>query len=167
MRLRLLRRIFQLTGLNLADPILYDLLVRRFQSTQERDEVAKKLHTSSILEASLLRAETRITSVQTDVRTEYNTQNEFASLMEVEGEPDVTEPKTKDEAWAIWVRVMSRRFIEGRDEQFDYNQVDEDADLDYGLDEQRVADDTYFDAEDAAWEVSNDEIQGQTGVQDF
>ena len=88
--------------------------------------------------------------------------------MEAEGEIDChSVPQSKEEAWELWKRLMSQRFVNGRDNQFDYRTVDNSDDLDRGSDENGRAHDDYFDQQEAEWAVPTSEIQGETGVQDF
>ena len=147
------------------DPILYDHLVRRFQSSQERDDEVKGRETSSILEAGFSRAESRLNAAQSRSSTVGDAREEYEAAMAAEGEVD-DEPKTKENGWDLWVRFMTRRFVEGRDEEFEYANVDDDANYDVGEYEHSQAQEEYFEQEEAG-HVPKERATGETGIQDY
>lgn len=96
------------------------------------------------------------------------------------------QPESKDEGRARWDNFLRRRFVLGRDEDFDYRLVDENDDLD-AL-ERRELEDAWFDDEDPDWAVDSPfvadhhlqeggggrvdggggkRLVGETGIQDF
>src|ERR1700760_546876 len=48
------------SSLELADPLMYDRLIRRFQTTAEREEEGKRKGFSGILQADMLRSEAKM-----------------------------------------------------------------------------------------------------------
>ena len=77
-------------------------------------------------------------------------------------------PTDKSQAWELWKRIMGQRFVNGRDDQFDYSCVDNNERLDMGVFATQDIQEKYFDQEAAKWEVDDaSQIIGQTGVQDF
>lgn len=61
---------------------------------------------------------------------------------------------------------MGLRFINGKDEDFDYSSVDENDEYDDGAEEDQKRLEQYLDGEEAAF-VGEGSPVGQTGVQDF
>jgi len=61
---------------------------------------------------------------------------------------------------------LQERFIRGRDEEFDYDAVDGDWDLDVTA--RREAQDEWFEDEEPTWAEGEERARtGETGVQDF
>ncbi|KAF4306082.1 hypothetical protein GTA08_BOTSDO14184 [Botryosphaeria dothidea] len=108
------------SGLELADPLLYDRLVRRFQTPAEREAEGRAKGYSGVLEADLLR-------------------------------DSDDEVKTKEEGLARWRDDMGQRFLRGEDRDFRYEEVDESEEWDDVQEEEREAQDKYFDDEDPSW----------------
>lgn len=71
---------------------------------------------------------------------------------------------TKEEAEQVWRETMTLRFLEGRDDDVDYNDIDNNEEYDDYQQIERDAQDAYFDAESPSVE---DMTSGDTGVQDF
>ncbi|KAL7621530.1 hypothetical protein AAE478_008854 [Parahypoxylon ruwenzoriense] len=214
----------------LADPLLYDALIRHFQTPAEREEEARAKGYSRVLEVDLMRGEAKLAQLtssltcasislpapQAQVQIQDETApspwipppaaadadvfiREYASgydEYEVKtGEPGpenavaavATGPETREEGRARWDDFLRRRFVLGRDEDFDYRGVDEDDTLD-AL-ERRELEDAWFDEEDPGWASSSSggdddggggggddekrrrkkekELEGETGIQDF
>ena len=84
-------------------------------------------------------------------------------------------PANKKEGMARWRWEMEARFLRGGDEDFDYEAVDNNAEYDESVLEERDAQDRYFDEEEpefvdgkeAVARSNSRELQGETGVQDF
>jgi hypothetical protein len=79
-------------------------------------------------------------------------------------------PTSKEEGAERWREAMTRRFVEGRDEEFEYARVDADEGLD--VLERREEEERWFDEEDPGWVDDgvggrSAEERGETGVQDF
>ncbi|KAI1490004.1 coiled-coil domain-containing protein-domain-containing protein [Biscogniauxia mediterranea] len=228
----------------LADPLLYDALIRRFQSHAEREQEGRAKGYSRVLEADLLRGEARLSHLAqsgasasasasaaamadqdayireyadfatpaprlpnladnhngNDASSTNNSNNSSSDSNgrggdrrdgrrtgEAEwGVPGA--PSTQDEGRERWRDYLRRRFVLGRDEDFDYHAVDEDEDFD-AL-ERREREDAWFEDEDPGWasdEEAEEEgeggergremrrrnekierpLQGETGIQDY
>ncbi|KAI1483301.1 coiled-coil domain-containing protein-domain-containing protein [Daldinia eschscholtzii] len=189
----------------LADPVLYDKLIRRFQSAEEREKEGREKGYSRILEVGLIRGEAKLaqlTSQQgTDSSAGEQQQEQVSSLSTSstswlpkpaaeDADPFIREtatggdgfggngvvPETKEEGRERWNEFLRRRFVLGRDEDFDYSAVDENDELD--VLERREQEDAWFDDEDPEWASDGPEYQGggggdekrlegETGIQDF
>ncbi|KAI1417325.1 coiled-coil domain-containing protein-domain-containing protein [Hypoxylon sp. FL1857] len=207
----------------LADPLLYDALIRRFQSAEEREKEGREKGYSRVLEVDLLRGEAKLAqltsslSASTSTSATINGQNlafgpsageswipkpaaedadayirEYASgtdglgddvgnasssnTSSIKGLP--RPPATKEEGRERWVEFLRRRFVLGRDDDFDYRAVDENDELD--VIERREQEDAWFDDEDPGWASDSAEehggeggrkpekrLEGETGIQDF
>ncbi|KAJ5775616.1 uncharacterized protein N7511_000627 [Penicillium nucicola] len=155
--------------LELADPLLYDRLIRRFQTPQEREDAGRAKGFSGVLQADLLRSEARI-----DAIAHPNPNAEMSYTRGPDGEilaEDRDEiPPSKEEGERRWQWEMGLRFVQGNDSDFDYKAVDENDELDDWSDKQNE----YFEDEEPEWVVDNTRgedarpsLQGETGVQDF
>ncbi|KAI0600747.1 coiled-coil domain-containing protein-domain-containing protein [Biscogniauxia sp. FL1348] len=236
----------------LADPLLYDALIRRFQTHAEREQEGRTKGYSRVLEVDLLRGEARLSHLAQsgasasasasaaavtdqdayireyadfatpaprlsnliddsngshDRNTNNNNNNRSSSSSsrrnsnssrggdgrentrtgEAEwGAPRA--PSTQDEGRERWRDYLRRRFVLGRDEDFDYRTVDDDEDFD-AL-ERREREDAWFEDEDPEWASDEEDeegegvergreemrrrnekierpLQGETGIQDF
>lgn len=104
-----------------------------------------------------------------------------SSASSVKGLPR-QQPETRAEGRERWDGFLRRRFVLGRDDDFDYRAVDENDDLDTL--ERREIEDAWFDDEDPDWvsdsaaedraagggeEMRRREkrLEGETGIQDF
>jgi len=71
--------------------------------------------------------------------------------------------ETREEGRERWEDVMTRRFLEGEDEDIDYTTIDDNEEYDDRKQMERDEEDAYFDAESPSLlEGSTD-----TGIQDF
>ena len=157
-----------------SDPLLYDRLIRRFQSTAEREDEGRKKGYSGILEADLYRGEAKMTALRRPDPNSvfsYKRGPDGEILAEERGEV----PATKGEGLSRWRWEMEDRFIRGGDTDFDYKTVDNNDEYDDHALEAREAEDRYFDdedpqfvsGEDAVKKTESKELEGETGVQDF
>ncbi|KAI0837925.1 coiled-coil domain-containing protein-domain-containing protein [Hypoxylon sp. FL0890] len=208
----------------LADPLLYDALIRRFQSPEEREKEGREKGYSRVLEVDLLRGEAKLAQLTSSLSaTSTTSQNpapwfsteekawlpkpasqdadafirEYANgtdgladdgngngngngssnASSIKGLP--RPPETKEEGRERWIEFLRRRFVLGRDEDFDYRTVDENDELD--VIERREQEDAWFDDEDPGWasDPAEDQgggegskklekkLEGETGIQDF
>ena len=78
-------------------------------------------------------------------------------------------PMTKEEGMQRWRKDMELRFLEGRDEDFEYSVVDRSEEYDDRRAEEREDEEKWFDEEDPQWvtDLTEKHIEGETGVQDF
>ncbi|KAL2758374.1 hypothetical protein ACRALDRAFT_1061572 [Sodiomyces alcalophilus JCM 7366] len=172
----------------LAAPLLYDSLIRTFQTPAERETEGKRKGYSGVLEAGLLRGEARLAELagasddtgpgQGDVApssdsadvVESNARPNRASSA---FDPDIPTPHSKEEATSRWIEFLTDRFVHGQDDDFHYDAVD--LDDRYDVLERRDAEDAWFEEEEPRWasEPEDDEEYpravktGETGVQDF
>ncbi|CAI7592870.1 uncharacterized protein N7487_000613 [Penicillium crustosum] len=156
-------------GLELADPLLYDRLIRRFQTTQEREAEGRAKGFSGVLETDLLRSEAKMDAIShpdPNAMMSYTRGPDGEILAEDRDEI----PPNKEEGERLWRWEMGLRFMQGNDSDFDYNTVDQNDDYDDHTDEQ----DQYFEDEEPEWVVDGTQgddarpnLQGETGIQDF
>lgn len=148
-------------------------MIRRFQSTAEREAEGRKKGYSGILEADILRSEAKVDALAHPDPTlllSYKRGPDGEILAEEKGEA----PLTKDEARDRWRDTIRWRFLTGDDGDFDYSSVDGNEGLDDMAQERRDAEDRYFDEEEPTWivddisrEITPTTLTGQTGIQDF
>ncbi|KAK0618644.1 hypothetical protein DIS24_g11665 [Lasiodiplodia hormozganensis] len=158
------------SGLELADPLLYDRLVRRFQTPAEREAEGRAKGYSGVLEADLLRSEAKLQALHNpDASSIAVRRGPNGEILAVDEDSD-DEVKTKEEGLARWRDDMGQRFLRGDDPDFCYEEVDESEEWDDVQEEERDVQEKYFDDEEPSWIHSGPatpRITGETGVQDF
>ncbi|KAK5090688.1 hypothetical protein LTR05_000863 [Lithohypha guttulata] len=159
-------------SLELANPLLYDRLIRRFQTPTEREIESRQKGYAGSLEADLLRSEAKLEDVHQhadDISYSY-TQTTNGEIIHVSNE-DAGEQLTKDEAQRRWVDAMTERFVAGKDDDFDYSAVDESEEYDDRQTEERELQEEWFDEEQPDSSPREGEqktcLDGETGIQDF
>ncbi|KAK1987458.1 coiled-coil domain-containing protein [Colletotrichum cereale] len=149
----------------LADTLLYDSLVRKFQTPAEREAEGKTKGYSGVLESSLLRGEARLADLKASAEAESAPEH----IKEFTTEADLSKTDNKEDGLERWQEFLTERFVRGHDEDFDYSLVDHNDQYDTLL--RRDAEEAWFDEEDPNWASDADEQasarQGETGVQDF
>jgi len=154
--------------LELADPLLWDRLIRRFQSAAEREAEGKRKGFSGILEADILRGEAKTEALQhPDAGSLFTYKRGPDGEILAEEKDEV--PLDKSDGMQRWRLAMETRFVRGADDDFDYREVDEnEAYDDHKIEEQEAAD-KYFDEEEPEFveKTKSRELQGETGIQDF
>ena len=144
-----------------ADPLLYDRLIRKHYTPADREIERRQKGYARSLEADLVRSEAKVEEARKAqgvyIRTEAG---EIVSMHDDE------EELSREEAYERWCEVMERRFLDGKDEDFDYQVVDEDEGLDRDL-EERERQEEWFEAEQADGGGNVKKLEGETGVQDF
>jgi len=109
--------------LELADPLLYDRLVRRFQSAAEREAEGRRKGYSGILEADILRGEAKLDALQhVDPNVAITYKRGPDGQIVAEDKDEV--PQSKEEGLEMWRKQMEWRFLKGGDTDFDYSSVD-------------------------------------------
>ncbi|KAK6542639.1 hypothetical protein TWF694_006582 [Orbilia ellipsospora] len=101
-------------------------------------------------------------------------------LLHADSDGEFTNVQNREEAWEIWRDILSRRFLRGDDEDFDYDDVDlpggaGDPKHLIEVEIERDGWEEYFDGEEADVYVERDgkkylggkEMEGETGIQDF
>ncbi|KAJ4502793.1 hypothetical protein HRR83_009493 [Exophiala dermatitidis] len=176
--------------LELADPLLYDRLIRRFQSSAEREAEGRQKGFSGVLEADLLRSEAKLDALaHPDPNSMFTYKRGPDGEILAEDSDDV--PANKEEGFARWQWEMEARFVRGDDDDFDYSAVDVNPEYDDVKTEEREAEERYFDQQEPEFVVETEEeeaeekesglgdgddrqkrrksheLQGETGIQDF
>lgn len=155
-----------------ADPLLYDRLVRRFQTPAEREAEGRTKGYSGVLEADLLRSEAKVAALEnpgTHVLYTYKRGANGEILAEEKDEA----PQSKEEGMQRWGKEMEFRFLRGEDQDVDYTSIDESEEYDDIKTEERERQEAWFDQEEPQWADEEDEpapekeLYGETGVQDF
>ncbi|CEL02944.1 hypothetical protein ASPCAL04105 [Aspergillus calidoustus] len=153
--------------LELADPLLYDRLIRRFQTPAERESEGRAKGFSGILQADLLRSEAKMDALNhPDPHAMFSYTRGPNGEILAEDRDEI--PGSKEEGEETWRWEMTMRFLRGEDEEFDYTTVDGNEEYDDLTEEL----DKYFDDEEPEWLVEGDgdvkeRLQGETGIQDF
>lgn len=154
-------------SLELADPLLYDRLIRRFQSASEREAEGRKKGYSGTLEADLWRAEAKLNAL-TNPDPHATFQYKRGAGGEIVAEENDEIPQSKEEGWKRWKYVMELRFLRGDDDDFDYEHVDKSEEFDDKAEEERVELDEYLADEEPGFTLeAGQQPQGETGIQDF
>ncbi|KAJ5238883.1 hypothetical protein N7468_003502 [Penicillium chermesinum] len=159
--------------LELADPLLYDRLIRRFQTPEERK--AKRPRTggfasrfAGILEAELMRAEAKMEALAHPETTMFSyTRGPNGEVLPEDSE-DI--PATKEIGLEEWKWEMGFRFVQGNDREFDYKTVDENDEYDDWNEEldQRLEDvEEEWIVGDLRGEEARAMAKGETGIQDY
>ncbi|RAL06074.1 uncharacterized protein BO80DRAFT_395478 [Aspergillus ibericus CBS 121593] len=155
--------------LELADPLLYDRLIRRFQTPAEREAEGRAKGFSGVLQADLCRSEAKFEALShPDPHAMFSYTRGPNGEILAEDRDEI--PPNKEEGEKSWRWEMTLRFLRGEDDDFDYTTVDNNDEYD----DWTVEQDKYFDDEEPEWLVDGaDEgdikshLQGETGVQDF
>jgi hypothetical protein len=153
-----------------TDPLLYDRLIRRFQTPAEREAEGRTKGFSGILQADLLRSEAKMDALaHPDPNAMLSYRRGPNGEIVAEDKDDI--PANKEEGEQRWRWEMEMRFLKGADYDFDYETVDENDDYDDWNEEQE----RYFDEEEPEWildkeqegDVQKEKLTGETGIQDF
>ncbi|KAM0804256.1 coiled-coil domain-containing protein-domain-containing protein, partial [Usnea florida] len=159
---------FSSPSLELADPLAYDRLVRRFQTPSERESEGRKKGYSGVLEADLWRSEAKIGALANPDHAALMRYRRDASGEIVAEEKDEV-PQNKEDGMQRWRKEMELMFLRGDDGDFDYKIVDESEDFDDRGVQEREEEEKWFEKEEPSWieEKENDGLMGETGVQDY
>ncbi|PNS17968.1 hypothetical protein CAC42_3927 [Sphaceloma murrayae] len=154
-------------GLELGDPLLYDRMIRHFQSAAEREEDGKKKGYSGKLEADLTRAEAKIHALANpDPNSPLVYRRDAGGTIVAVDQNEEDRPRTKQQGQQKWREVMEQRFLRGEDYEFNYAAIDNNVDYDDREEETRQVEDAYF-AEQVEEYLGDGSPAAQTGVQDF
>ena len=159
-------------ALELADPLLYDRLIRRFQTAKEREAEGRAKGYSGILQADLLRSEAKLAALQNPNANAMFTYKRGKDGQILAEEKDEI-PHTKEEGSRRWRWEMELRFIRGDDPDFSYDTVDRSEEWDDWEDERRAELEHWLDEEEPEWVAVDGsrgvdmELKGETGIQDF
>lgn len=148
------------------DPLLYDRLVRRFQSAQERESDGRKKGYTGVLEADLTRSEAKLSALQNPDPTNGAVIYKRAPDGHILAVEQDEEASSKAEAWERWVDIMTQRFLRGGDKGFEYEGVDGNEEFDDREEEERREFEGYV-GEQTPEFLGEGRPVGETGVQDF
>ncbi|KAF1838439.1 hypothetical protein BDW02DRAFT_489173 [Decorospora gaudefroyi] len=156
-------------SLELADPLLYDRLIRRFQTASEREAEGQKKGFSGHLATDLWRAEAKKDALaQPDPNSLFTYSRGPQGQIVDEDKDDV--PMTKEEGRAWWVDEMTQRFLRGGDDDFDYGHVDKNHKYD-PLEWERDLQDAWFESMESDFDSDGEGkekvLTGETGIQDY
>ncbi|EDU44403.1 repeatdomain containing protein [Pyrenophora tritici-repentis] len=161
---------FSDASLELADPLLYDRLIRRFQSASEREAEGRKKGFSGQMSADLWRAEAKKDALsQPDPNSLFTYSRGPQGEIVEEDKDDI--PMTKEEGQAWWVDEMTQRFLRGGDDDFDYAKlVDGNAQYD-DPEQERDLEEAYFESMESDFDSDGEGkekvLVGETGIQDY
>lgn len=152
-----------------TDPLLYDRLIRRFQTPAERETEGRTKGFSGILQADLLRSEAKMDALaHPDPNAMLSYRRGPNGEIVAEDKDDI--PANKEEGEQRWRWEMEMRFLKGADYDFDYETVDNNDEYDDWNEEQE----RYFDEEEPEWifdkeegNIQKEKLTGETGIQDF
>lgn len=157
------------SSLELAHPLLYDRLIRRFQTASEREAEGQRKGFSGQMATDLWRAEAKKDALAQPDPYSLFTYNRGPQGQIVEEDKDDI-PMTKEEGKAWWVDEMTQRFLRGGDEDFEYGKVDQshaydDPELERDLQE------AYFESMESDFDSDGEGkekvLVGETGIQDY
>ncbi|KAF4508853.1 hypothetical protein G6O67_005184 [Ophiocordyceps sinensis] len=155
----------------LADPLLYERLIKKFQTPAERQAEDQAKGYGRILEADLFRGEQRL--------SQLGGEDSPGGTTTADDGPWRGEAVDGDDGRKLWRDYLTERFVRGRDDDFDYDPVDADLALDVLA--ARDAQDEWFDDEEPCWVAVDAHVgrgddgdeqaqkcgRGETGIQDF
>ncbi|KAK7715198.1 hypothetical protein SLS64_003896 [Diaporthe eres] len=171
----------------LADPELYDTLVRKFQAPSEREAEVRARGWGKVLESSLMRGEDRLDRVASSLAGDRSRPGApqpssssssrgalppttgdrqgpadtatAAAIFTIDTDLAESGPATKEEGRAAWEDFLRERLVRGGDDDFDYGPVDGDERLDEL--ECRDREEEWFDGEEPEW--ASDGSEGSSG----
>ncbi|KAK5727133.1 hypothetical protein LTR15_003025 [Elasticomyces elasticus] len=153
--------------LELAAPLLYDRLVRRFQSATEREKEGRERGYAGNLEADLMRSEAKLAALKQPDPNEAIAYQQASdgSITGVEADGD-ERAASREEGRVRWDDAMRQRFLRGEDDDFEYATVDENDMYDDRSEEDQRQLEDYLAKQDEEF-VGEGKPVGETGVQDF
>ena len=150
-----------------TDPLLYDRLIRRFQSAAEREKEGRERGYSGVLEANFVRSEAKVEALHhpdpnSPMAYSRAPDGSITAVEQDEGERALG----PEDGWEKWKDVMGKRFVRGADGDFEYATVDENDEYDDRAEEDRRHLESYLNEEEERF-VGEGRPTGQTGVQDY
>jgi hypothetical protein len=160
---------FSDASLELADPLLYDRLIRRFQTAAEREAEGRRKGASGQIAADLWRAEAKKDALSQPDPHSLFTYNRGPDGQILEEDKDDI-PMTRDEGRAWWVDEMTQRFLRGGDEDFEYKDVDGNTKYDHP-EQERDLQEAWFESMESDFDSDGEGkekiLTGETGIQDY
>lgn len=158
---------FSDSSLELADPLLYDRLIRRFQSPSEREAEGRLKGFSGTMATDLWRVEAKKAARARPDPHSLFTYNRGSQGQIMQEEKDEV-PMTKEEGRKWWMDEMTQRFLRGEDEDFDYEKIGAIYD---DPEEERDLQDKWFESMDSDFDSDGEGkekiLTGETGIQDY
>ncbi|KAJ4355469.1 uncharacterized protein N0V89_003485 [Didymosphaeria variabile] len=157
------------SSLELADPLLYDRLIRRFQTAAEREAEGQRKGFSGQMATDLWRVEAKKEALSHPSPASLFTYTRGPQGEIQEADKDEV-PMSKEEGKAWWRDEMTQRFLRGDDEDFDYVKVDGSDKYD-DPEEERDIQEAYFDSMESDFDTDGEGKEkiliGETGIQDY
>lgn len=147
--------------------MLYDRLIRRFQSAEEREREGRARGVAAGLEASIVRGEAKVEALaHPDVENPLVYERAVDGTVVGVEEDQAERAGSREEGREMWRDVMGRRFMRGEDREFVYKTVDDDEAYDDLDEEGRRQQEEWFGGQEEEF-VGAGKPEGETGVQDF
>jgi hypothetical protein len=160
---------FSDSSLELADPLLYDRLIRRFQTATEREAEGRRKGFSGQMATDLWRAEAKKDALSQPNPMSLFTYNRGPQGQIFEEDKDDI-PMTKEEGRAWWEDEMTQRFLRGGDEDFEYKDVDGNVKYD-PPEQERDLQEAWFESMESDFDSDGEGkekvLTGETGIQDY
>jgi hypothetical protein len=160
---------FSDASLELADPLLYDRLIRRFQTATESEAEGQRKGASGQIATDLWRAEAKKDALSQPNPNSLFVYNRGPQGQILEEDKDDV-PMTKDEGRAWWVDEMTQRFLRGDDEDFEYKTVDANVKYD-DPEQERELQEAWFESMESDFDSDGEGkekvLTGETGIQDY
>lgn len=161
---------FEDESLELSDPLLYDRLIRRFQTANEREVEDRRKGYYGQLVSNMSRAEAKEYAIDHPDPDSLFTYTRGPNGEIQEHDKD-GQAMSREEGQAWWRDEMTQRFLRGDDADFDYEKVDENEKYN-DPEEERDIEDAYFDSmseSDYDMDVEGGDrvLTGETGIQDY
>jgi hypothetical protein len=160
---------FNDSSLELADPLLYDRLIRRFQTATEREAEGRRKGFSGQMATDLWRVEAKKEALSHPSPASLFTYTRGPQGEIREADKDDV-PMSKEEGRVWWQDEMTQRFLRGDDDDFDYAKVDASHKYD-DPEEERDIQDAYFDSMESDFDTDGEGkekvLTGETGIQDY
>ncbi|KAK7413560.1 hypothetical protein QQX98_007569 [Neonectria punicea] len=155
----------------LADLVLYERLVKRFQTPAEREAEGKAKGYGRTLEAALQRGESKLSDLPRSECDGETTTNGTGVSLDNSWEHPAAD---REHGRQLWHDFLENRFVRGLDDEFDYSAIDHNDEFDSMV--RKDAEDAWFEDEEPSW--TEDTVvsdagkeaatrQGETGVQDY
>ncbi|KAF9736460.1 hypothetical protein PMIN06_011535 [Paraphaeosphaeria minitans] len=156
-------------SLELADPLLYDRLIRRFQTAAEREAEGRRKGFSGQMATDLWRLEAKKEALSHPSPASLFTYTRGPQGEIREADKDEV-PMSKEDGCAWWKDEMTQRFLRGDDNDFEYDTVDASHAYD-DPEEERDIQDAYFDSMESDFDTDGEGkekvLTGETGIQDY
>jgi hypothetical protein len=149
--------------------LLYDRLIRRFQTAAEREAEGQRKGAAGQIATDLWRAEAKKDAVSQPDPYSLFTYNRGPDGQILEEDKDDI-PMTRDEGRAWWIDEMTQRFLRGGDDDFDYKKVDGNTKYNHP-EQERDLQEAWFESMESDFDSDGEGkekiLTGETGIQDY